>query len=70
MGDNESIKSGKSAKGGKSKKDDKGAVEEEVDDRLEFLLSYFTKSYRLKQEKWNKMLAIDENKVNKIQILY
>ncbi|RZC39341.1 MT, DHC N2, AAA 7, DHC N1 and/or AAA 9 domain containing protein [Asbolus verrucosus] len=48
----------------KSKKDDdkKGTGEEDEDERLEFILSYFTKSYRLKQEKWTKMLAVDENK--------
>ncbi|CAH1116455.1 unnamed protein product [Phaedon cochleariae] len=40
--------------------DDKKKDDE--DDRLEFLLTYLTKSYRLKQEKWNKMLALEENK--------
>lgn len=33
------------------------------DPRLEFLLSYLTKSYKLKQDKWNKMIASDENRV-------
>lgn len=42
-----------------------GQKEDDEDDRLEFLLNYLTKSYRLKQEKWNKMMAIDENKVRR-----
>lgn len=44
--------------------DDSKKKEDDEDDRLEFLLNYLTKSYRLKQEKWNKMIAIDENKVS------
>lgn len=58
----EDTKSIKSTKSTKSKKDEK-VGEEEEDQRLEFILAYFTKSYRLKQEKWNKMIAIEENKV-------
>ncbi|XP_076257481.1 dynein beta chain, ciliary-like [Rhynchophorus ferrugineus] len=43
--------------------DDKKKSDPDADDsRLEFLLNYLTKSYRLKQEKWNKMMALDENK--------
>ena len=61
--DTKSVKSTKSTKSSKSKKDEKALDEEEVDERLEFILSYFTKSYRLKQEKWTKMMAADENKV-------
>ncbi|CAH0551274.1 unnamed protein product [Brassicogethes aeneus] len=38
--------------------------EDDEDDRLEFLVNYLTKSYRLKMEKWNKMMADPEN--NKI----
>lgn len=38
--------------------------DDEEDARLEFLLAYLTKSYKLKQEKWNKMIAIEENKVS------
>lgn len=41
-----------------------GQKDDDEDDRLEFLLNYLTKSYRLKQEKWNKMITIDENKVS------
>ncbi|KAK9702182.1 Dynein heavy chain region D6 P-loop domain [Popillia japonica] len=46
------------------KKDDKKKKEEpeEIDMRLEFILNYLIKAMRLKQEKWNKMLLIDENK--------
>lgn len=44
----------------KGKKDD---TEEVVDERLEFILAYLTKSYRLKQEKWAKMIVLEENKV-------
>lgn len=40
-----------------------GQKDDDEDERLEFLLNYLTKSYRLKQEKWNKMIIIDENKV-------
>lgn len=47
------------------KKKDK---DDDEDDRLEFLLTYLTKSYRLKQDKWNKMIAIEENKVSKKRI--
>lgn len=41
--------------------DKKGGDDE--DERFEFLLSYLTKSYRLKQDKWNKMIATEEYKV-------
>ncbi|XP_028130568.2 dynein beta chain, ciliary-like [Diabrotica virgifera virgifera] len=37
-------------------------AEDGEDDRLEFILTYLTKSYRLKQEKWNKMISQEENK--------
>lgn len=37
---------------------------EKVDERLEFLWNYIMKTMRLKQEKWNKMLATTEYKVN------
>ncbi|XP_066262344.1 dynein beta chain, ciliary-like [Euwallacea similis] len=40
------------------KKDDKQDDAEDV--RLEFLLSYLTKSYKMKQDKWNKMIGTDE----------
>lgn len=48
------------------KKDDKKKKEEpeEVDMRLEFILNYLIKAMRLKQEKWNKMILIDDNKVS------
>ncbi|CAH1960837.1 unnamed protein product [Acanthoscelides obtectus] len=36
------------------------AEDDAEDDRLEFLLTYLTKSYRMKQEKWNKMIGVDE----------
>lgn len=42
-----------------------GQKDDDEDDRLDFLLNYMTKSYRLKQEKWNKMIGIDGNKVNR-----
>lgn len=47
------------------KKDDKKKKEEqeEVDMRLEFMLNYLIKAMRLKQEKWNKMLLVEDNKV-------
>lgn len=44
--------------------DKKGDADEGEDPRLEFLLNYLTRSYKLKQEKWNKMIAIDENRVS------
>ncbi|KAJ8925640.1 hypothetical protein NQ315_009485 [Exocentrus adspersus] len=44
------------------KKKEEGKQEEGEDDRLEFILAYLTKSHRLKQEKWNKMIAVEENK--------
>lgn len=37
---------------------------EKLDERLEFLWNYIMKTMRLKQEKWNKMLATTEYKVN------
>lgn len=43
------------------KKDDKDDSE---DARLEFLLNYLTKSYKMKQEKWNKMMGTDEYRVS------
>lgn len=36
---------------------------DDEDVRLEFLLAYLTKSMRMKQEKWNKMIQVEENKV-------
>ena len=39
--------------------------EDEIDYRLEFVLNYLMKAMKVKQEKWNKMIAIAENKVNK-----
>ncbi|XP_050294546.1 dynein beta chain, ciliary-like [Anthonomus grandis grandis] len=36
--------------------------DEAEDERLEFLLNYLTKSYKLKQEKWNKMIGAEENR--------
>ncbi|XP_030760043.1 dynein beta chain, ciliary-like isoform X2 [Sitophilus oryzae] len=47
--------------GEEKKKDEIGGEGE--DERLEFISGYLTKSYRMKQEKWNKMIAIDENKI-------
>ncbi|XP_018562388.1 dynein beta chain, ciliary-like [Anoplophora glabripennis] len=44
------------------KKKEEGKQDEGEDERLEFILSYLTKSYRLKQEKWNKMISLEENK--------
>ncbi|XP_057654279.1 dynein beta chain, ciliary-like [Diorhabda carinulata] len=41
---------------------DKKAEDEGEDDRLEFILTYLTKSHRLKQEKWNKMIQQEEYK--------
>lgn len=46
----------------KAKKKEKG--EDDEDERLEFVLNYLTKSMRMKQEKWNKMIAIEEYKVS------
>lgn len=46
----------------KAKKKDK--AEDDDDERLEFILNYLTKSMRMKQEKWNKMIAIEEYKVS------
>lgn len=44
---------------------DKKKTEGDDDEaRLEFLLNYLTKSMRMKQEKWNKMIQIDENRVS------
>lgn len=47
-----------------------GQKDEDEDDRLEFLLNYLTKSYRLKQEKWNKMIGAEENKVSASKYVY
>ncbi|CAH1128373.1 unnamed protein product [Ceutorhynchus assimilis] len=47
---------------GDDKKKGQDVGEEAEDERLEFLLNYLTKSYKLKQERWNKMIAIDENR--------
>lgn len=47
------------------KKKDQQATDDE-DPRLDFLLNYMIKSYRLKQDKWNKMIAIPENKVGRL----
>lgn len=44
-----------------TKKDRKG---DDEDERLEFLLNYLTKSMRLKQDKWNKMIGTEEYKVS------
>jgi hypothetical protein len=68
MGDDEDTKSIRSTKSSKSKKDDKGGIEDDEDERLDFILAYFTKSYRLKQERWSKMMAIEENKVFDLQM--
>lgn len=46
--------------------DDKKKEDDAEDERLEFLLNYLTKSYKLKQEKWNKMIGVDENRVRQI----
>lgn len=46
----------------KTKKKDK--TEDDEDERLEFILNYLTKSMRMKQEKWNKMITIEEYKVS------
>lgn len=43
--------------GGKKGQDDE-------DPRLEFFLNYLVKSIKLKQDKWNKMMATDEYRVN------
>lgn len=37
---------------------------DDEDARLEFLLAYLTKSFRMKQEKWTKMMQAEENKVS------
>lgn len=50
----------KSVKSGKSRKEDGDKKDDDEDERLEFILAYLTKSYRLKQEKWNKMISVDE----------
>lgn len=41
----------------------KGGEGDDEDSRLEFLLAYLTKSLRMKQEKWTKMMQLEENKV-------
>lgn len=51
----------------KAKKKDK--TDDDEDDRLEFILNYLTKSMRMKQEKWNKMIAVEEFKVSFIYSL-
>lgn len=43
---------------------------EKVDERLEFLWNYIMKTMRLKQEKWNKMLATTEYKVNYKELFF
>lgn len=45
---------------GDKKKDD----EDEEDPRLEFLFNYLSKSMKIKQERWNKLLATEEFHVN------
>lgn len=47
----------------RSEKKDKKQTSEDEDERLEFLLNYLTKSMRMKQEKWNKMIVIEDFKV-------
>lgn len=42
----------------------KAAEGDDEDSRLEFLLAYLTKSLRMKQEKWTKMMQAEENKVS------
>lgn len=42
----------------------KGVEGDDEDSRLEFLLAYLTKSLRMKQEKWTKMMQLEENKVS------
>lgn len=37
---------------------------DDEDVRLEFLLAYLTKTLRMKQEKWTKMMQAEENKVS------
>lgn len=41
---------------------------DDEDVRLEFLLAYLTKSFRMKQEKWTKMMQAEENKVEYILV--
>lgn len=48
----------------RSEKKDKKQVSEDEDERLDFLLNYLTKSMRMKQEKWNKMIVIEDFKVH------
>lgn len=45
----------------------KVAEGDDEDPRLEFLLMYLTKSLRMKQEKWTKMMQAEENKVSSPQ---
>lgn len=50
----------------KKEEEEKKKQQESPDEdlRLEFILNYLTKTMRLKQEKWTKMIAIDEFKVS------
>lgn len=41
----------------------KGAASDDSDPRLDFLERYVTKSLRLKSDKWQKMLSIEDYKV-------
>lgn len=42
---------------------DKKAVEEDEDPRFEFICNYLIKSIKIKAEKWNKMVLVEEYKV-------
>ncbi|XP_060520898.1 dynein beta chain, ciliary-like [Cylas formicarius] len=44
------------------KKDAEKKQDDSEDERFEFIFNYLTKSYRLKHEKWSKMLSIEDNK--------
>lgn len=71
-------KEGEEQKGGdeapkkkqKKGKDGKQDDEEEVDYRLEFILDYLTKAMKIKQEKWSKMIILEDCKVSYSSIYY
>lgn len=49
---------------GDEKKANKPEDEDEEDPRLEFMFNYFSKSMKIKQERWNKLIANEEFLVN------
>lgn len=41
-----------------------GEGDEDEDPRLLFIMNYLMKSMKIKQERWNKLVAIEENRVS------